>query len=75
MSEHAFLRCHVQGSVRRPSDRDINLRPHVQGKSPHMQIEEQCSNQDKVTCRFSSCNPSCTKYTCHNGHSEFRKII
>ena len=28
------------------------------------QVKEPYSNLDMVTCRLSSCNPECTKYTC-----------
>ena len=36
----------------------------VQGESPPVQVKEPYSNLDMVTCRLSSCNPECTKYTC-----------
>ena len=29
-----------------------------------MQVKEPYGNLDMVTCRLSSCNPECTKYTC-----------
>ena len=36
----------------------------VQGKSPPVQVKEPYGNLDKVTCRLSSCNSECTKFTC-----------
>ena len=36
----------------------------VQGESPLEQVKERYGNFDMVTCRLSSCNPECTKYTC-----------
>ena len=44
--------------MHRPSDRDVNWMSPVQGKSPPVQVKEQYSNLDMVTCRLSSCNPS-----------------
>ena len=38
--------------------------PLVQGKSPPVQVKEHYVNFNVVTCRLSSCNPECTKYTC-----------
>ena len=38
--------------------------PSVQGKSPPVQVKEPNSNLDMATCRLSSCNQECTKYTC-----------
>ena len=35
----------------------------VQGESPLVQVKEPSGNFDMVTCRLSSCNPECTKYT------------
>ena len=49
--------------MHRPSDRDINWMSPVQGKSPPVQVKEPYGNLDMVTCRLSSCNPECTKYT------------
>ena len=34
------------------------------GKVTPVQVKEPYDNLDMVTCRFSSCNPECTKYTC-----------
>ena len=48
----------------RPSDWDVNWMSPVQGKSPPVQVKEPYGNLDMVTCRLSSCNPECTKYTC-----------
>ena len=50
--------------VLRPSDRDVNWMSPVQGESPLVQVKEPYGNFDMVTCRLSSCNPECTKYTC-----------
>ena len=36
----------------------------MQGKSPPVQVKEPYGNLDMVTCRLSSCNSECTKYTC-----------
>ena len=47
----------------RPSDRDVNWMPPVQGESPPVQVKEPYGNLDMVTCRLSSCNLECTKYT------------
>ena len=33
-------------------------------ESPLVQVKEPYGNFDMVTCRLSSCNPECTKYTC-----------
>ena len=50
--------------MHRPSDRDVNWKSPAQGKSPPVQVKEPYGNLDMVTCRLSSCNPECTKYTC-----------
>ena len=42
----------------------------VQGKSPPVQVKEPYGNFDMVTCRLSSCNPECTKYTCRQYSKE-----
>ena len=36
----------------------------VQGKSPPVQVKEPYGNLEMVTCRLTSCNPECTRYTC-----------
>ena len=36
----------------------------MQGKLPPVQVKEPNGNLNMVTCRLSSCNPECTKYTC-----------
>ena len=36
----------------------------VQGKSAPVQVKKPYGNLDMVTCRLSSCNPECKKYTC-----------
>ena len=64
MSEHAFSSVICRDDARkvhRPSDRDVNWKSPVQGKSPPVQVKEPYSNLDMVTCRLSSCNPECTK--------------
>ena len=58
------VQIHFKSSVNRPSDQDVNWMSPVQGKSPLVQVKEPYSNLDMVTCRLSSCNPECTKYTC-----------
>ena len=50
--------------MHRPSDRDVNWMSPVQGKSTPVQVKKPYGNFDMVTCRLSSCNPECTKYTC-----------
>ena len=42
----------------------------VQGKSPLVQVKEPYGNLDMVTCRLSSCNLECTKYTCRKYSKE-----
>ena len=67
MSEHAFSSVICRDDTRyvhRPSDRDVNWMSPVQGESPLVQVKEPYGNFDMVTCRLSSCNPECTKYTC-----------
>ena len=66
MSDHAFTSVIYRDDARqvhRPSDRDVNWMSPVQGKSPPVQVKEPYGNLDMVTCRLSSCNPECTKYT------------
>ena len=57
-------------------DRDVNWMSPVQGKSSPVQVKEPYGNLDMVTCRLSSCNPECTKYTCgkylKEGLAEYR---
>ena len=48
----------------RPSDQDVNWMSPVQRESPLVEVKEPYGNFDMVTCRLSSCNPECTKYTC-----------
>ena len=36
----------------------------VQAESPPVQVKEPYGDLDIVTCRLSSSNPECTKYTC-----------
>ena len=50
--------------LRCPSDQDINWMSPMQGKSLLVQVEEPYGNLDMITCRLSSCNTECTKYTC-----------
>ena len=73
MSEHAF--CGVifrddTNQVHRSSDQDINWISPVQGESPLVQVKEPYGNFDMVTCRLSSCNLECTKYTCREYSKE-----
>ena len=66
MSKHTFSNVICRYDTRyahRPSDQDFNWMSHVQGKSPPVQVKEPYGNLDMVTCRLSSCNPECTKYT------------
>ena len=56
--------------MHRPSDRDFNWLSPVQGESPPMQVKEPSGNLDMVTCRLSSCNPECAKYTCRQYSKE-----
>ena len=42
----------------------------VQAKSTPVQVKEPYGNLDMVTCRLSSCNPECTKYTCREYSKE-----
>ena len=67
VSEHAFssVICRDDnGLVHHPSDQDVNWVSPVQGKSHLVQGKEPYGNLDMVTCRLSSCNLQCTKYTC-----------
>ena len=67
MSEYAFPSVIYRDDTRevhRPSDLDLNRMSPVQGESPLVQVEEPYGNFDMVTCRLSSCNLECTKYTC-----------
>ena len=68
MSEHAFSSaiCRDDTSL----DRDVNWMSPVQGESPLVQVKELYGNFDMVTCRLSSCNPECTKYTCRSYSKE-----
>ena len=50
-------------TVCRPSDRDVDWRSPVQGKSHHVQVKEPYGKFKLVTSRPSSCNPGCTMYT------------
>ena len=55
-TEHAFLSVICRDdTVRRPSDRDVNWRPPVQGESPHVQVKEPYSS-------FHSAKQVCTMY-------------
>ena len=50
-----------------PLNKCIDLRVGTltgSGKAPPVQVKEPYGNLDMVTCRLSSCNPECTKYTC-----------
>ena len=47
-----------------PNFPNVNWMSPVQGKLPLVQVKEPYSNLDMLTCRLSSCNPGCTKYTC-----------
>ena len=58
------VQIHFKSSVNRPSDQDVNWMSPVQGKSSLVQVKEPYGNLDMVTCRLSSCNPECSKYTC-----------
>ena len=49
MSEHAFLHVICRHEVKivcRPSDRDVNWRVPVQGKSHHVQVKESYGNSN-----------------------------
>ena len=49
MTEHAFLHVicrHEMKTVCRPSDRDVNWRSPVQGKSHHVQVKEPYGNSN-----------------------------
>ena len=48
-------------TMHRPSYRDLNLRPPMQGKSPAVQVKEPYSDS-KWLRRPSSCNPKCKMY-------------
>ena len=55
MSEHVSLRVICRDdltTVRRPSDRDVNSIPTVQGHSPSVQVKEPDICNLKVTCRL-----------------------
>ena len=45
-------------------DRNVNWMSPVEGNLSFVQVKEPYSNLDMLTCRLSSCNPECTKYTC-----------
>ena len=68
VSKHAFL--HVicrddMKTVRRPSDRHVNWRPHVQGKSPPVQVKEPYIRYSKwLSVGLHPATLMCTKYTC-----------
>ena len=55
MSEHAFLHVicrHEMKTVRRPSDREVNWRSPVQGKSHHVQVKEPYGNSNWLLIAF-----------------------
>ena len=67
VSEHTFPSVICSDDTRYvscPSNWDLNWMSPVQGKSYLVQVKEPYGNLDVVTCRLSSCNLECTKYTC-----------
>ena len=71
MSEHAFTSCHLQECYEnsmRPSDRDVNWRPPVQGKAHPEQVKEPYGNSNwllvgfHLATRSVQCTPSASSW-------------
>ena len=81
VSERAFLgvicRDDTKTVCRTSDHRNVNLRPHLQGKSPLCAGQKTIHSVNlMVSCRLSSCKPECTMEVCEeNKESQYVPVI